>query len=281
MEDFILNKRSAWLLILPGIFGLVLFMIFPLAQIIWPTIFGKTQGELSYLALLSNHYNQIIFGRTLLIALTVMIVTVVLGFPLALWISRQKVAVRQILSVMILFPILTNAVVRNFTWIIILGKKGVINNLLLSMHLIDKPLTLLYTNFAIIIGSVYLFLPIAVTTLIGSMTELNQEIEEAAAVLGANSLTRFFKVILPQLVTPLFTAAILVFAGSMTAYTTPMLLGSNRNLVLSTLIYQQAMTLGNWNTASEVAVVLIIITLVVMGIMKKATRLLDRRVISG
>jgi putative spermidine/putrescine transport system permease protein len=106
---------------------------------------------------------------------------------------------------------------------------------------------------------------------------LNLEVEEAAAVLGATPWTTFTRVIVPQLTTGILTGSILVFAGAMTAYTTPQLLGGNRHLVMATLIYQQAMTLGDWNQASVVAVVLIIMTVVVLGLMRLVTRWLDRR----
>lgn len=142
---------------------------------------------------------------------------------------------------------LMNAAVRNFAWIIILGHDGIINNFLLALHLINVPLDILYTNSAIIIGSVYLFLPIMINSLVGSISELNVEIEEAAAILGSNPWLTLFKVVIPQLATGILTGCILVFAGSMTAYTTPQILGGNRHLVMSTLIYQQAMTLGNWH----------------------------------
>lgn len=271
-----MKTRSAWLLLLPGLAGLALFLLFPLVQILLPTFKGAgVIGD--YLTFLHSSYNLGVIGRTLLIALTTTVITLALGLPLALWIARQRASVRRILSVIILFPILTNAVVRNFTWIIILGKTGVLNKLLESLHLIDAPLTMLYTNGAIVVGSVYLFLPIMVTSLVGSITELNLETEEAAAVLGASPWITLTKVIVPQLTTGLLTGAILVFAGSMTAYTTPTLLGGNRHLVLSTLIYQQAMTLGNWTRASVVAGFLIVLTIIVMAAMRGLTRLLDRR----
>jgi putative spermidine/putrescine transport system permease protein len=153
-----------------------------------------------------------------------------------------------------------------------------LNNLLQALHLISAPLTLLYTNTAIVIGSVYLFLPIMITTLVDSANGLNPEIEEAAAVLGARPFTILREIILPQMAPAILTGAILVFSGAMTAYTTPQLLGGNRHLVMSTLIYQQAMTLGNWTNASVVAMVLIVLSLIVLGLLRWYTGRLDRRV---
>lgn len=271
-ELLILKNRSAFLLLIPGVLSICLFLFFPLFQTIWPTIGGS-----GYSDFLHNGYNRNILGRTLLIAVITTVLALGLGLPLALWIARQKAHVKSLLSVVILFPILTNAVVRNFTWIIILGKDGVLNRMMLELHLIQHPVTLLYTNAAIVVGSVYLFLPIMVTSLIGSIEELNIEVEEAAAVLGAKPWTTLTQVIVPQLTTGILTGSILVFAGAMTAYTTPQLLGGNRHLVMSTLIYQQAMTLGDWRQASIVAVILIVMTVLVMVLMRLITHRLDRR----
>lgn len=267
-----MKNRSAFILMVPGVLAICLFLFFPLIQTILPTLGGN-----GYSDFIHSGYNRGVMARSFLIAVTTTILSLGLGLPLALWISRQKASFKGLLSVVILFPILTNAVVRNFTWIIILGKDGVLNKMLLWLHLTQHPVTLLYTNAAIVIGSVYLFLPIMVTSLIGSIDELNIEVEEAAAVLGAKPWTTFVKVIIPQLTTGILTGSILVFAGSITAYTTPQLLGGNRHLVMSTLIYQQSMTLGDWNQASVVAVILIIMTVVVMGLMRMIMQWVDRR----
>lgn len=267
------NKTNAKWLLWPGVIIVLLALFYPLLAVLLPTL----KQPAGYVQFLTNSYNLTVISRTLWIAVVVMVITLVLGLPLSLWISRQRAHRRQLLLLMVLFPTLTNAVVRNFAWIIILGKDGVLNRTLLGLHLIHAPLTLLYTNTAIIIGSVYLFLPIMVTTLSGSVNALNPEIEEAASVLGARPWTVLTKIIIPQLRVGLMTGAILVFAGTMTAYTTPQLLGGNQHLVMSTLIYQQALTLGDWNSAGVVAMVLIVMAATIMAIMNFATKRMDRR----
>ncbi|ERL64979.1 ABC transporter permease [Schleiferilactobacillus shenzhenensis] len=273
-----MSKANRFFLLIPATLGILVFALFPLLQIAIPTVTSGANPIALYSQFLQSHYDLQVIFRTLTIAVITTLVTVLLGLPTALWISRQTTAWRQVLSVIILFPILTNAVVRNFAWIIILGKNGVLNNLLQGLHLISAPLTLLYTDSAIVIGSVYLFLPIMITTLVDSANGLNPEIEEAAAVLGSRPFTVLREIILPQMAPAILTGAILVFAGAMTAYTTPQLLGGNRHLVMSTLIYQQAMTLGNWTTASVVAIVLIGLSLLVLGLLRWYTGRLDRRV---
>ncbi|MEB3377829.1 ABC transporter permease [Pediococcus pentosaceus] len=270
-----IKNKVRWMLVFPGMTAVVLLLFFPLLQMIIPT-FSSDNTNSSYTEFLSSNYNQEVIFRTVGIAVITTIIVLILGLPLALWISRQKGSVKKILSIVILFPILTNAVVRNFTWIIILGKNGVLNELFIKLHIISKPLSLLYTNFAIVVGLVYLFLPIMVTSLVGSIDELNIEVEEAAAILGASPSVSFFKVIIPQLITGILTGCILVFAGSMTAYTTPQILGGNRHLVMATLIYQESMTLGDWNSASIVAVILIVLTVISITLMRLITRRFNR-----
>lgn len=277
-----MRKSSVFWLILPAFLGVLLFVFYPLLQIAIPTFNSGSANIFSlYEKFLSENYNLQVIGRTILIAVITTIITLVLSFPVALWIARQKKLLKSLLSLLILFPMLTNAVVRNFAWIIILGKDGVINEILLSLHIISSPLNILYTNTSIIIGSIYLFLPIMIMSLIGSVSELNLEVEEAAAVLGARPLINLIKIIIPQLTTGILTGCILVFAGTMTAYTTPQILGGNRHLVMSTLIYQQAMTLGNWTNASVIAIILIVISALTMLLMGRVMKKIDRRSINA
>ena len=178
---------------------------------------------------------------------------------------------------MTLFPLLTNSVVRSFAWINILGKNGIVNRILLLSGLVKAPLTLLYTEFAIIIGSVYLFLPTMIMTLSGVMEGIEGDYMEAAATLGAGPIRSFLKVILPLSVPGMIVGSILVFTGTLTAYTTPQLLGGNKKMMLATLLYQRATALGDWTSASVIAFVMIVITFLVMRGFTMLSKLLDRR----
>lgn len=256
---------------------IIILLIYPVLRMFIPTFTsGHSLFENYQLFFSSSNNVQVIF-RTLLIAVVTTLITLGLGLPTAYWISRLNGNWRKVVSIVVLFPILTNAVVRNFAWIMILGKNGVINNFLLKIHVISSPLTLLYTNLAIVIGAVYLFLPIMITSLVSSFSQLNGEVEEAAEVLGATPMVVFFKVILPQVSVGIFTGSILVFVGALTAYTTPQLLGGNKNMVLATLLQQQSITLGNWTSASVIAIVLTVIAVVTMFILNSISKKIDRR----
>jgi len=271
------QRRVPFFILAPGLILLILFLVLPLVSIIFPTFFDGGFTLKSYSSFFMDEYNFSIFWRTLKISLIVTFVCAVLGVPTAYYISKSSKKWRSLLMALTLFPLLTNSVVRSFAWITILGQDGIINNALLNIGLIDKPLTLLYTEFAIVIGSVYLFLPLMVITLVGILENIDTELMEAAETLGANRLLAFVKVVLPLSVPGIIVGSILVFTGTMTAYTTPQLLGGNRNIMLATFLYQSATALGNWEAASVIALIMIAATLIVMKLFNWIAKQMDKR----
>ncbi|QUH27497.1 ABC transporter permease [Vallitalea guaymasensis] len=275
-----MKKKWFYTLLIPGLTLIIVFLFIPLIYTIGSTFIGEEGYSFArYIEFLKDGYYIKIFNRTLRIALITSLVCMILGMPVAYYISRTKKSVRGIFIACTVFPLLTNSVVRSFAWMTILGSNGVINKLLMNLNIIDKPLKLLYTESAIIIGTVYLFLPLMVVSLVGVMENIENDLLEAAESLGANRIKAFFKVIFPLSVPGLIVGCVLVFTGAFTAYTTPQLLGGNTNIVLSTLVYQRAMTLGDWTGASVVATVMIVTTLTVIGVINKlASRLNERGV---
>lgn len=273
-----MKKKWLYALLFPGLILIVMFLLVPLIYTTSSTIIDGSKLTLErYLVFFKDEYYLKIYSRTLKIALITAVISMILGTPVAYFISRSKKSLRGIFIACTVFPLLTNSVVRSFAWMTILGKNGVFNNIFMALHLIDKPVKLLYTEFAIIIGSVYLFLPLMVVSLVGVMENIEDDLLEAAESLGANKVTAFFKVIFPLSMPGLIVGSVLVFTGAFTAYTTPQLLGGNQNMVLATLVYQRAMTLGDWTGASVVATVMIITTLTVIGIINKLAGKLNER----
>ncbi|MFR5600627.1 MAG: ABC transporter permease, partial [Holdemania filiformis] len=257
---------------------LVVVLILPLLAVLLPTVFEGGAVTLSrYIAFFQDPYYIKIFVRTLRIALVCTLVCMILGIPTAYFISRVSKKWRGILMSVALFPMLTNSVIRAFAWINILGKNGIVNQILSTLHLVDQPLSMLYTEFSVLVGTIYLFLPLMIITLVGVMENIDNDMMEAAESLGASRLLSFFKVILPMSIPGIITGAVLVFTGAMTAYTTPQLLGGPKNMLLSTLIYQRAMTLNDWTGASVVALVMIVTTLIVMKGLNAIAGRLDKR----
>lgn len=261
-----MNKRGM-VLLLPGLLFLAAFMLIPITLTIASTFVqdGKLTLE-GYLHFFRDGYFNRILLTTLRVSVVTTLVCMVLGYPAAYYISRAGSRKKSILLALSIFPLLTSPVVRSFSWMIILGKKGLINSFLVDIGLISKPLDILYTPVAMMIGLVHLFLPLIIITLLGVMENLDHELVRAARSLGASPFAAFRKITFPLTVPGLIIGGILVFVGSLTAYTTPALLGGKERVV-STFLYQNAMTLNDWQAASVIAVIMIVITFVVVGLM--------------
>lgn len=231
----------------------------------------------AYIQFFQDEYYLKIFLRTVKIAVITTAVCMLGGIPTAYFISRCDKRFRGLLLAASIFPMMTNSVIRSFAWINILGSNGIINKLLLAIGLVSKPKKLLYTDLAIIIGSVYLFLPLMIVTVTGVMENIDDDMMEAAQSLGASRFSAFMKVIFPMSLPGIIVGGILVFTGTLTAYTTPQLLGGNSNMVLATLIYQRAMSMGDWSGASVVALIMILVTLTVIKGFNALAARLDRR----
>ena len=273
-----MKKNVRYTLLFPGVVLLCFFLVLPLLSSLIPTVFPESSFSLQlYIDFFKDSYFMAVLGRTLSISLIVTIFCAVLGLPAAYVISGVSKKWRGILIALTLFPLLTNSVIRSFAWITILGKNGVINNLLMMFGVITEPMSLLYTDFSIIIGSVYLFLPTMIMTLVGVLENIDDDLLEAAVTLGLSPLKGFFKIILPLSLPGMIVGSILVFTGTLTAYTTPQLLGGNKKMMLATLLYQRATTLGDWTSASVIALVMIVITFAVMKALNLLAKSMDKR----
>ena len=272
-----MKKSSTWMMLAPGLIILLLCLGLPLISVLAPTFTAGQYPLSAYVEFFQDeYYRKILFG-TLKIAVITTGICMAGGIPTAYFISRCDKKWRGLLLAASIFPMMTNSVIRSFAWINILGSNGIINRILLALNVADKPMKLLYTDFAIIIGSVYLFLPLMIVTVTGVMENIDDDMMEAAQSLGAGRFEAFMKVIFPMSLPGIIVGGILVFTGTLTAYTTPQLLGGNSNMVLATLIYQRAMSVGDWNGASAVALIMIVITLIVIRGFNALAARLDKR----
>ena len=265
------------MMLVPGLVILLVCLAVPLLRVVAPSIFGTDYPFSSYVEFFQDEYYMKILLRTVRIAVITTLICMVGGIPTAYFISRCNKKWRGLLLAASIFPLMTNSVIRSFAWINILGSNGIINKFLMLIGLIEKPAKLLYTDFAIIVGSVYLFLPLMIVTVTGVMENIDDDMMEAAESLGATRMEAFMKVIFPMSLPGIIVGGILVFTGTLTAYTTPQLLGGNSNMVMATLIYQRAMSVGDWNGAAVVAFIMIVLTLVVIKGFNKLAASLDKR----
>ena len=151
-----------------------------------------------------------------------------------------------------------------------LGRTGIVNQAITGLGLSDEPLRLLFTETAVFIGLVQLFLPLMVLSLVSALENLPADVIPAARVLGAGWFTVFWRVILPLTREGLVIGGTLVFTGAITAYITPAVLGGSKVLMLETLLYQRVSVANDFVSASVIAVILIVMSVVTHGVLKRA-----------
>ena len=267
------KKSKIWLvLVVPGVFFVMFFMLIPLFSLCFSSFYQEAGFTLAnYFKLFGDVYFQQVFLRSLRLSLLSTAVCAVLGFPTAYYISKYSKH-KGMMMAFAVFPMFTSPVIRSFSWMVILGKRGIVNSFLVSIGLFAKPQSLLYNEFSMTVGFVQLFLPQMILSLIGVMDSIPDDLTLAAGSLGATRIGSFFHVVFPLSISGLVTGSVLVFTGCMTAYTTPQLLGGTDTRVLSTMIYQYAMSLRDWTQASVVAVVMIVVTMTVSSVFNSLSR---------
>lgn len=257
-------RKPFALLLLPGIIFLLFFFIAPLLFVLVESFKGAV-GEITlfrYKEVLTDSQFRLVFVRTLRMALIVTPIAVLVGYPSAYLMTKLTTAKKSILMSLVILPLMTSPVARTYAWIVILGKYGIVNQTLTSIGFLKEPARLMYTEGAIIVGLLQLFLPIMILTLVSAMENVQEEIEEAALSLGSSRVGCFFRVIVPLSFDGLLMGVALVFTGSITAYVTPAILGGAKVLTLSTLMRQEALVLMNWEAATVIAVIMILTTLI-------------------
>jgi spermidine/putrescine transport system permease protein len=216
----------------------------------------------NYVRLFDPLYFAILF-RTLVLAISATVLCLVLGFPLALFISRAGTRKNLYLQ-LVMIPFWTSFLVRTYAWMFLLRDTGLINSALIAMGVIREPLPLLYNNGAVLLGLVYSFLPFVVLPLFATLERLDKSLLEAAADLGARPFETVTRVVIP-LCAPAFRAgAVLTFIPSLGAYLTPDLLGGGKTVMAGNLIQNQFTTARDWPFGSAVSLVLMAVVMVLL-----------------
>jgi len=267
--------RLPWLLLTPAAVAIVLVLLVPVAIILGTSVTGEGPFWGRYAEALGDPFTRGVLWRTLRIAAISTLIAAAIGFPTAYVVARSPAARRSLFIICAVFPLLTNPVVRSFAWMVILGRNGLANDALLWLGVIGQPMRFLFTEGAAIVGFVYLFAPLMILSLVGVMESIESDLLDAATSLGASQIGVFRQVILPLAVPGLIVGSVLVFTGSFTAYTTPQLLGGDRNTVLATLLYQQAMVRFDWAAASTVAAIMVVLTVAAILVMNAVARRLN------
>ncbi|MEO2267069.1 spermidine/putrescine ABC transporter permease PotB [Pseudoalteromonas sp. YIC-656] len=205
------------------------------------------------------------------------VICLLIGYPFAFILSRQSPLTRNVLLVLMMLPFWTNSLIRTYAIKLILGKKGLINTALLGMGVIDEPLNMLYTEFAVIFGLVYILLPFMVLPLISSFEKLSADYVEAAKDLSANALQRFWHVYLPLTSPGIVAGCLIVFLPAMGMFYVADILGGATNLLLGNVIKNQFLVVRDWPFGSAFSISLIVIMGLMLFAYYKANQLVQRK----
>ncbi len=264
-----------WGLATPAIVAVTLFLLVPVIITIAAT-FGEPKGVFSpYVAFFSSGFRRTVLFRTIEVALITTAISLFIGFIAAYVIAQMPGRAKSVMIIAAVFPLLTGVVVRSFAWLIILGKNGILNTILMSIGVIKEPLSMLYTEGSVIVAMVYLFVPLMILTLVGVLEGIPQDLIQAATSLGATPAATFRQVILPLATPGLIVGAVLVFTGSFTSYATPQLLGGEKQMMMGTFLYQRAMVTFDWVGASTIAAIMVVVTIGIVAIMSRLARRLN------
>jgi len=257
--------------IMPALLWMVIFFVIPLLFIV--VVSFSTRGDVgnivykftlqNYIKLLNPLYIDIFF-KSILIALYTTVLCLLIGYPFAFIIANSNKKFKPLLLLLIILPFWTNSLVRTYAMIVLLRTEGIINTLLLHFHIINVPLNLMYNNFAVMIGMLYMMFPFMVLPLYTSIEKLDKRILDAASDLGAGPISRFLKITLPLTKGGIVSGSILVFIPTLGLFFVTDLMGGSKVILMSNLIKNQFLTARDWPFGSAISVILILIMISVI-----------------
>lgn len=197
--------------------------------------------------------------QSLQVAAISTLLCLLIGYPLAWAVAHSRTSTRNILLLLVILPSWTSFLIRVYAWIGILKDNGVLNNVLLWLHVIDQPLVILHTNLAVYIGIVYSYLPFMVLPIYTALTRMDYSLVEAAQDLGARPMKTFFKVIMPLTKGGIIAGSMLVFIPAVGEYVIPELLGGPDSIMIVRILWQEFFNNRDWPVASALAVIILLI----------------------
>jgi putative spermidine/putrescine transport system permease protein len=252
--------RRYWL-ILPVLLFLIVFLIIPYVNMIRMSFLVKPSGAPyinqftlgNYVKVLTDGFYWAILRNTFWYAILTTFLTLVLGYPLAYAIARAPNRRRPLLLMLLIAPLLVGVVIRSYGWLILLGRVGLVNELL--KYLGRDPVELMYNELGMTIGLVHVFMPFMALSISGALQNISPDVERAARSLGASPWRTFWRVTWPLSLPGVFAGLLLVFVLAVSSYVIPILLGGNNVLVIPMLVVQLLLDAYNWPVGSALAMV--------------------------
>ena len=251
---------------LPALVYLVIFMVLPIGTLLLFGFVNIERGRIvgdsftlqPMIAALNDSLVWRLMWRSVWVAALSTLMTLVLAYPVAYVYGELRGVWRTVVLVAIISPLLTSALVRAYAWLVILGgRRGIVNQALLSTGIIDEPLRILNTDLAVLIGMTQIHLPFMILPLLAVLAERDKRLEEASLNLGASRTGTFFRITVPMSMPAIIAGLALVFAVSYTNFIVPQLLGGGSYSTLAVQVYEQTIVVLDWTRGAVLATLLL------------------------
>ena len=264
------NLRTPLLLLTPLAVCYLVFFVAPLLAMAARSLLGERGVTLApYQELFSTPLYLRVIWTTFKFAVWTTGGCLLLGYPVAMLLNRARGVWRNLLLLLVLMPYWLDFIVRSYAWMILLGRNGAVNRLLLAAGLIHEPRSLLSTDFSVAIGMIQVMLPLMILSLYAGMRRIDPELLRAAAVHGAGPWRAFRNIFLPLSAPGIVAGSLLTFVNAIGFYVTPALLGGPRQTMISQTIDMLAGQLLDWPLASAAAMLLLVLTVVPLAVLNR------------
>lgn len=273
-----LHPARPSLLALPALLWLGLFMLVPCLLIFTYAFFERgTWGGIVY-SLTPDNFRRVfdplyagVFLTSARIAATATVIAILIAYPAAYAISRAPRRRQPILLFLAVLPFWSNYLIRTYAWIVLLNREGLFNSLISQAGYQGEPLSMLYTEGAVIVGLVYNYLPFVILAIYSSLSRLDPEMAEASRDLGAGPIRTFLRVTLPMTVPGVAAGGVFVFVLSIGNFVTPALLGGGRFQMIGNLVYDQFLTANDWPFGAALGMILILVMILLLTLQARLT----------
>jgi putative spermidine/putrescine transport system permease protein len=264
------GSKSILLPVVPAALFLTIIFAFPVGMMLVKSISDPMLGLQNFEKLIDSPVYLRALVNTIIVSASVTSLCVLLGYPMAYLMAHSNERVRRLLVFIVLIPFWSSILVRTFAWMVLLQKRGLINNTLLNLGVIDEPITMIYNRIGVLVGMVHILLPFLILPLYSVLTRIDHSYTSAASSLGAAPVRNFFRVYFPLSIPGIASGSVLVFVMGLGYYITPALLGGPKDLMIAQLIEMQIADFGNWGLAGALAVILLAGSMLTLAFVRKS-----------
>jgi len=258
------EHTSMLLLLTPALVMVVVLLIMPLCWLAFQSVQTEEGFSLAnYIRIFQESIYWDTFALTFTISVLVTMLSIVMGFPIAYAASRLQGFWANLILICVILPFWTSVLVRAYAWLVLLQRRGLVNQTLMDLGIIDQPLTLMHNTTGTVIGTLHVMLPFMVLPLYSVMKKIPQDLMQASESLGAKPFYTFRRVFLPMAAPGVMAGSILVFVICLGFFITPELLGGGRTILVSMLVQRNVELYHAWGAASAVGLVLLFVVFLI------------------